>query len=340
MNIIEVKNKLLKHPKTWLITGVAGFIGSNLLEELLKLGQNVIGLDDFSAGRQTNLNDVKTQVGEKAWKRFTFIEGDIRNIQDCRRGCAGVNFVLHHAALSSVPRSIEDPITTNQSNVDGLVNLLTAVRDAGIIRFVYAGSSAVYGNHPGSPKVEDEIGQLLSPYAVTKYINELYANIFALTYNMKCIGLRYFNVFGRRQDPEGAYAAVIPRWMSELLAGSAPTIYGDGKTTRDFCYIENVIQANLLAATTDNPDAINNVYNIACGASTTLNELYEMIRDSLVQFRPGIAKIQPRYDDFRPGDVRYSRADISKAKQLLGYNPSHDVSRGMNEAIEWFEKNL
>lgn len=340
MNIIEVKNKSLKHPKAWLITGVAGFIGSNLLEELLTLEQNVIGLDDFSTGHKNNLNDVQAQVGEKLWKRFTLIEGDIRNIEDCRKGCAEVDLVLHHAALNSVPRSIEDPITTNQSNVDGFVNLLIAARDAGVKRFVYAGSSSTYGNHPGLPKVEEDIGQPLSPYAVTKYINELYANIFAMTYNMKCIGLRYFNIFGRRQDPEGAYAAVIPHWISELLNSDIPTIYGDGKTSRDFCYVDNVIQANLLAATTENPDAINKVYNIACGTSTTLNELYKMIREILIQFRPGIAKTQPRYDDFRPGDVRHSRADISKAKQLLGYNPSHDVSQGMMETIRWQLENM
>lgn len=340
MNIIEVKNKLLKHPKAWLITGVAGFIGSNLLEELLKLEQNVIGLDDFSTGYKNNLNDVHAQVGEKLWKRFTLIEGDIRNIEDCRKGCVEVDFVLHHAALNSVPRSIEDPITTNQSNVDGFVNLLVAARDAGVKRFVYAGSSSTYGNHHGLPKVEEDIGQPLSPYAVTKYINELYANIFAMTYNMKCIGLRYFNIFGRRQDPEGAYAAVVPRWISELLSSSTPTIYGDGKTSRDFCYVDNVIQANLLAATTENPDAINKVYNIACGTSTALNELYKMILEILIQFRPGIAKIKPCYDDFRPGDVRHSRADISKAKQLLGYKPSHDVSQGMMETIRWQLENM
>lgn len=340
MGIDEVKNKLLNNPSTWLITGVAGFIGSNLLEGLLKLGQNVNGLDDFSTGHKNNLKDVQVRVGEKAWKHFTFIEGDISSIEVCRSGCANVNFILHHAALASVPRSIEDPIATNQSNVNGFVNLLTTARDAGVTRFVYAGSSAVYGNSPGLPKVENDIAQPLSPYALTKYINELYAKMFALTYKMECIGLRYFNVFGPRQDPDGAYAAVIPRWISELINGTTPTIYGDGQTTRDFCFIDNVFQANLLAATTENPEAINKVYNIACGTKITLNELYQMIRDGLIQIRPNLAKIEPRYEDFRPGDVRHSQADISKAKQLLGYTPTNDVSSELIKAVEWLVENM
>tara|TARA_B100000315_G_scaffold237050_1_gene253455 strand:- start:5813 stop:6859 length:1047 start_codon:yes stop_codon:yes gene_type:complete len=340
MEINKIKKNLSKYPKKWLITGVAGFIGSNLLEELLRLGQTVIGLDNFSAGYQKNLDDVQAQVGEKAWKRFTSIKGDIRNIDDCRKGCSGIDFVLHHAALGSVPFSIKNPITTNESNVDGFVNMLVAARDAGVKRFIYAGSSAIYGDSSDLPKVEDVIGKALSPYAATKHVNELYAGVFAETYNMECIGLRYFNVFGSRQDPEGAYAAVIPRWIGELSNGTVPTIFGDGKNSRDFCYIENVIEANLRAALEENPDSLNQVYNIACGVSTTLNELYEMIRNSLIRFQPETAKIEPHYGDFRTGDVRYSEADISKAKKLLGYAPACDVSNGLNETVRWFVKNM
>jgi UDP-N-acetylglucosamine 4-epimerase len=340
MGINKIKKEMSKYPKNWLITGVAGFIGSNLLEELLKLGQTVIGLDNFSAGYQKNLDDVKAQVGEKAWQRFTFIKGDIRNIEDCRKGCSGIDFVLHHAALGSVPLSIKNPITTNESNVNGFINMLVAARDTAIKRFVYAGSSAIYGDNPDLPKAEDAIGKSLSPYATTKHINELYATVFAATYDMECIGLRYFNVFGSRQDPEGAYAAVIPRWIGELSNGTVPTIFGDGKSSRDFCYIENVIEANLLAAFEDNPESCNQIYNIACGVSTTLNELYEIIRDSIIRFQPEAAKIQPRYADFRTGDVRYSEADISKAKRLLGYVPACDVSKGLNETVQWFVENM
>ncbi len=339
MEINKIKNKLSENPKTWLVTGVAGFIGSNLLEELLNLEQTVIGLDNFSAGHQKNLDDVHAQVGEKAWKSFAFIEGDIRNLDDCRKACVDIDFVLHHAALGSVPISIEDPITTNESNVNGFLNMLVAARDARIKRFIYAGSSAIYGDDPGIPKAEDAIGKPLSPYAVTKHVNELYANVFAVTYDMECIGLRYFNVFGSRQDPEGAYAAVIPRWIGELANGSAPTIFGDGKTSRDFCYVDNVIEANLLAATAENHEAVNQVYNIACGVSTTLTGLYEMIRDGLIRFQPEAAKIQPRYGAFRTGDVRYSEADISKAKKLLGYIPAYGISTGLNNTVEWFIEN-
>lgn len=339
MEINKIKNKLSENPKTWLVTGVAGFIGSNLLEELLNLGQAVIGLDNFSAGHQKNLDDVQAKVGEKVWKSFTFIKGDIRNLDDCRKACVDIDFVLHHAALGSVPLSIKDPIATSESNVNGFLNMLVAGRDTGVKRFIYAGSSAIYGDDPDIPKVEDAIGKPLSPYAVTKHVNELYADIFTVTYNMECIGLRYFNVFGPRQDPEGAYAAVIPRWIEELANGIVPTIFGDGETSRDFCYVDNVVEANLLAATTENPEAVNQVYNIACGVSTTLNELCEMIRDSLIRFQPEAAKIQPRYGDFRTGDVRYSVADISKAKKLLGYIPAYAVSKGLNETVQWFIEN-
>ena len=340
MKIDDLKNKLSKNPKVWFITGVAGFIGSNLLEELLNLGQTVIGLDNLSAGYQKNLDDVQTQVGEKAWERFTFIKGDIRNIEDCKKGCADIDFVLHHAALGSVPLSIKDPIATNESNVNGFVNMLVASRDAGVKRFIYAGSSAIYGDNSDIPKVEETIGKPLSPYALTKYVNELYADIFTATYNIECIGLRYFNVFGPRQDPEGAYAAVIPRWIAELSNNHVPTIFGDGKTSRDFCYVKNVIEVNLLAATAENPEAVNQVYNIACGTATTLNELYEMIRNSLISFHSEVSGIQPHYEKFRPGDVRYSEADISKAKQFLGYVPVYDVSTGLNETVRWFMENM
>ncbi len=336
MKTTEVETDLRNHPRSWLITGVGGFIGSNLLEKLLRLGQKVVGLDNFSTGYHRNLDDVSTLVGETAWKMFTLIEGDIRNLDHCRKACRGVDFILHQAALGSVPRSIEDPITANQSNVDGFVHMLAAARDAGAKRFVYAGSSATYGDHPGLSKVENTIGKPLSPYAVTKYVNELYAGVFAATYKMECIGLRYFNVFGRRQDPNGAYAAVIPRWIGELLTGNTPTIYGDGETSRDFCYIDNVVQANLLAATIDNPKAVNEVYNIACGSRTTLKELYEAIQKNLAPFMPKVTATQPKYDDFRPGDVRHSLADISKSKQLIGYNPVYNVSRGLSETIEWY----
>lgn len=303
------------------------------------MGQEVVGLDNFSTGYKRNLDDVNTLTNGNDWQRLTFIKGDIRNIEDCRKACKGVDFVLHQAALGSVPRSINDPIAANQSNVDGFVNMLVAAREASVTRFVYAGSSAVYGDHPGSPKVENVIGKPLSPYAVTKCVNELYAEVFAASYGIECIGLRYFNVFGKRQDPNGAYAAVIPLWIGELIRGNTPTIYGDGETSRDFCYIDNVVQANLLAATTDNAKAINQVYNIAYGSRTTLKELYRIIQNGLVRFKPEITKIHPKYGDFRAGDVRHSQADISKSKKLIEYDPDYDVAQGLNETIEWYVKN-
>ncbi len=331
----EIKAQLRQSPKKWLVTGVAGFIGSSLLEELLNLGQTVVGLDNFSTGYSHNLGDVKDHVG-KNWYRFTFIEGDIRNLNDCREACTGVDYVLHQAALGSVPRSIDDPIGTNQSNVDGFINILVASRDAGVKRFVYAASSSTYGDHPGLPKKEDTIGRPLSPYAVTKYVNELYAGVFARTYGMELIGLRYFNVFGRRQDPNGAYAAVIPRWIGTLLDGESPTINGDGETSRDFCYLDNVIQANLLSATTQKTEALNQVYNVAFGTRTTLNQLYHMIHDSLAKHDPAIKRIEPVYGPFRPGDVRHSQADIEKAKVLLAYNPTYSVRQGMENTVAWY----
>jgi UDP-N-acetylglucosamine/UDP-N-acetylgalactosamine 4-epimerase len=332
----SLKAQLKMAPRTWLVTGVAGFIGSNLLECLLQIGQRVVGLDNFATGHRRNLDSVRNGVGESAWKNFRFIEGDIRDLATCRETCAGVDYVLHEAALGSVPRSLEDPLATNGANIDGFLNMLVAARDAGVARFVYAASSSTYGDHPDLPKVEDKIGRPLSPYAVTKLVNELYADVFARAYGMKSIGLRYFNIFGRRQDPEGAYAAVIPRWISAMLSGGAVYINGDGESSRDFCYIENAIQANLLAATTDNPEAQNQVYNVAVGERTSLNQLFAAIRDLLAERNPELAGVRPMHRDFRAGDVRHSLADISKAADLLGYAPSHRSAEGLREAMEWY----
>ena len=320
----------------WLITGVAGFIGSNLLECLLSLGQDVVGLDNFATGHRSNLTDVERIVGGEAWQKFTFIEGDILCEDDCHKACKGVDYVLHQAALGSVPRSIADPIRTNKSNIDGFLNMLVAARDAQVKRFVYAASSSTYGDHPDLPKVEDRIGKPLSPYAVTKYVNELYADVFAKTYGMETIGLRYFNVFGPRQDPAGAYAAVIPRWFEELLQGRQSQINGDGETSRDFCFIDNTVQANILAATTQNTDALNQVFNVAVGNRTSLNELYFGIRDLLAAQLEHLLDVQPDYKQFRTGDVRHSQADISKAQQLLGYMPGFDVAAGLQVTANWF----
>ena len=334
--INTIKNDLIRAPRTWLITGVAGFIGSNMLEELLKLGQTVAGIDNFSTGHRHNLESVRQAVGEQAWKSFRFIEGDIRSMEDCRKACDGADHVLHQAALGSVPRSIENPLNTNQTNIDGFLNMLVAARDAGVKRFVYAASSSTYGDHPGLPKREDIIGRPLSPYAVTKYVNEIYADVFSQLYGMECIGLRYFNVFGRRQDPQGAYAAVIPRWIGELLAHAAPTIHGDGDTSRDFCYIDNVIQANILSATVQDRAAINTVYNVAFGGRTTLNELFHLIKGALSRHDTRISAIDAVHGPSRPGDVRHSQADIAKARTLLGYAPGFDVRRGMDETVRWY----
>lgn len=332
----HIKENLKSHPKTWLITGVAGFIGSNLLEELLRLGQTVVGLDNFSTGHHYNLDDAKDLVGEEAWQRFTLYEMDIRNLDDCRTAVKDVDYVLHQAALGSVPRSIEDPILTNQSNIDGFLNMLVAARDAKVKRFVYAASSSTYGDHPALPKKEGIIGKPLSPYAVTKYVNELYADVFATTYGLESIGLRYFNVFGPRQDPQGAYAAVIPKWYEALLEGHECRINGDGETSRDFCFIDNTVQMNLLAATSDNQDAINQVYNVAVGARTSLNELFYAIRTHLGKHNDQINDIEPGYGDFRAGDVRHSQADITRATTLLGYAPTHDLDEGLEETTSWF----
>lgn len=328
--------RLRKAPRRWLVTGAAGFIGSNLVEHLLTNGQEVVGIDNFSTGHRRNLEDVRRSVGENAWTRFRFMEADIRELDACREACAGMDLVLHQAALGSVPRSIDNPIATNQSNVDGFLNMLVAARDAGVNRFVYAASSSTYGDHPGLPKVEDRIGSPISPYAVSKYVNELYASVFERCYGMETIGLRYFNVFGRRQDPNGAYAAVIPRWIGNLLRGVPCEIYGDGETSRDFCYIDNVLQANLLAATREGSGVTGEVYNVALGDRTTLNELFRLIRDSLAVQRPELAEVEPKYREFRAGDVRHSQADIGKARRVLGYAPTHRVDRGIPEAVEWY----
>ena len=319
---------------TWLITGVAGFIGSNLLETLLKLDQEVTGLDNFATGHQHNLDEVETLVTPQQWARFKFIEGDIRKLEDCQTACNNANYVLHQAALGSVPRSLADPIATNQTNIDGFLNMLVAARDAEVTSFTYAASSSTYGDHPALPKTEDNIGNLLSPYAVTKYVNELYADVFASCYGFKTIGLRYFNVFGQRQDPEGAYAAVIPRWIAAMINGDDVVINGDGDTSRDFCFIDNVVQANLLAATSTE-ESRNQVFNVAVGGRTTLNELFAALAEALADNRVSYSKAAV-HGDFRAGDVRHSQADISKAKQLLGYDPQFDIHSGIGSAIRWY----
>lgn len=335
-----VPQGLVSHPATWLISGVAGFIGSNLLEALLRLDQRVIGLDNFATGHRHNLQQVQQLVSPQQWQRFQFIEGDIRDLATCRQACEGADYVLNQAALGSVPRSLDDPISTNGTNIDGFLNMLVAARDAGVKRFVYAASSSTYGDHPGLPKVEDIIGKPLSPYAVTKYVNELYADVFARSYAMQSIGLRYFNVFGPRQDPDGAYAAVIPKWLAAMIRDEPLYVNGDGETTRDFCYVQNVVQANLLCACTDNADAINQVYNIAVGGRTSLNQLLAMMRDVLLPRFPHLQDFAPVYRDFRVGDVRHSQADISKSQQLLGYQPSHTIQQGLAEAIDWYVASL
>lgn len=359
----QLQLRLSQQPLTWLITGVAGFIGSNLLEALLKLGQRVVGLDNFATGHQSNLDEVQSLVAPEQWRNFQFIQGDIRHLPDCQSAMVfpphplgegrgegfPVDYVLHQAALGSVPRSVEDPITTNSANITGFLNMLVAARDAKVKRFVYAASSSTYGDHPGLPKVEDAIGKPLSPYAVTKYVNELYADVFGKTYGLQSIGLRYFNVFGPRQDPNGAYAAVIPRWIASMIRGEPVYINGDGETSRDFCFIANVVQANLLAATVSAlpllppgegrgegaPSPVNQVYNIAVGDRTTLNELFALLRDNLAAHGVS-AGTQPAYRDFRAGDVRHSLADISKAATRLGYAPTQRIGQGLALAMPWY----
>ncbi|MCF2825867.1 MULTISPECIES: NAD-dependent epimerase/dehydratase family protein [unclassified Pseudoalteromonas] len=330
----EVKAELQNNPKVWLVTGVAGFIGSNLLETLLKLGQKVIGLDNFATGHQHNLDEVQSLVTAEQWQRFTFIEGDIRDYATCETAVSNVDYVLHQAALGSVPRSIADPITSNAANITGFLNMLQAAKEANVESFTYAASSSTYGDHPALPKVEENIGNPLSPYAVTKYVNELYAGVYARTYGFKSIGLRYFNVFGQRQDPNGAYAAVIPKWTAAMIKGEDVYINGDGETSRDFCFIENTVQMNILAATASD-EAKDNVYNVAVGDRTTLNDLYKSIQSALKECDVEHTQ-EPIYRDFRAGDVRHSQANVDKAVNNLGYKPEYRILEGVAKAMEWY----
>jgi UDP-N-acetylglucosamine 4-epimerase len=336
----KLQAKLKRAPKAWLVTGAAGFIGSNLVEVLLKLGQNVVGLDNFATSKKKNLQEVRKLVAPSEWIHFRFIEGDIRDLTVCQRACHGADFVLHQAALGSVPRSIEDPLNTHASNVTGFLNMLVAARDNQAKRFVYASSSAIYGDHPGLPKVEEVIGGPLSPYAVTKYVNELYADVFARCYGTEAIGLRYFNVFGPRQDPDGPYAAVIPKWIAAMMKNDPVLINGDGETSRDFCYVDNVVQMNLLAATSANSKAVNQIYNVAVNERTSLNELFSMLRERLLPHYPHLKRYKPVYRAFRAGDVRHSQADIKKASRLLGYGPTHRIGQGLDAALNWYQRSL
>lgn len=331
--------QLQQQPKTWLITGVAGFIGSNLLEKLLLLGQRVVGLDNFSTGFQHNLDEVQATVSVEQWQNFKFIQGDICNLEDCQTACAGVDYVLHQAALGSVPRSIENPIATNASNISGFVNMLVAAKETQVKNFVYAASSSTYGDHPALPKQEDIIGNPLSPYAVTKYVNELYASVFQRCYGFNSIGLRYFNIFGKRQTPDGAYAAVIPKWTAAMIQGDTVYINGDGSTSRDFNYIANAVQANLLAATTENTAALNQIYNVAVGGRTDLNQLFNMLTETLAKNAVNYTQAAV-YRDFRAGDVRHSQADISKIQTLLGYQPQFNIAQGIEQAMPWYVQHL
>lgn len=334
-----IKTQLLREQHTWCVTGVAGFIGSNLLETLLKLNQKVVGLDNFSTGYQKNLDEVQSKVSLAQWANFEFIQGDIRNLDDCNKAVKDCDYVLHQAALGSVPRSIEDPILSNAVNVSGQLNMLVAARDANIKGFVYAASSSTYGDLPGLPKVEDKIGSPLSPYAVTKYVNELYGSVFETAYDFKSTGLRYFNVFGPRQDPQGAYAAVIPLWTAAIIAGDTLFINGDGETSRDFCFVDNAVQANILAALAQG-EASGEVYNVACNARTSLNQLKDMIFSSLQKFDDDVQAPEVVYRDFRAGDIQHSQADIAKAEKLLGFEPSHQIGQGIDQAMPWYLDSL
>jgi UDP-N-acetylglucosamine/UDP-N-acetylgalactosamine 4-epimerase len=337
MGVFESKQEILKKKQfTWLITGVAGFIGSNLLEFLLNHHQKVVGLDNFSTGFQRNLDEVEKTVGVSLWQNFRLIEGDIQNLEMCQTACYKVDYVLHQAALGSVPRSIVDPIITNATNVTGFLNMLVSARDVKVKNFVYAASSSTYGDHPALPKVEGNIGKPLSPYAVTKFVNELYADVFAKTYGFTNIGLRYFNIFGPRQDPNGAYAAVIPKWVSGFLCTQDTFINGDGETSRDFCYIKNAVQANILAALTNKSESLNQVYNVAVGDRTTLNQLFNSIQEKILERLPTYRMKAIMYRDFRPGDVRHSQADVSKAENLLGYEPEYRIDAGLDESMDWY----
>jgi UDP-N-acetylglucosamine 4-epimerase len=336
----RLEEQLRARPRTWLVSGAAGFIGSNLVEALLKLDQTVTGLDNFSTGHRGNLSDVRDAVGERRWRRFRFIEGDIRSLETCVEACRAVELVLHQAALGSVPRSLEDPVGTHASNVSGFLNLLLAARNAGAGRFVYASSSAIYGDDPAEVKVESAAARSLTPYALSKQVDELYAEVFTRCYGLSTIGLRYFNIFGPRQDPEGAYASVIPAWIARMIRGEAVQINGDGETTRDFCFVADVVQANLLAATAADPEALNQVYNIAVGEKTSLNQLFDTLRTLLAPQFPWLASLRPVYGEFRRGDVRFSLADISKARSLLGYQPNWHPAQGLAEAIDWYVAKL
>ncbi|MCU8297446.1 NAD-dependent epimerase/dehydratase family protein [Vibrio vulnificus] len=331
----QIQQELLESPKTWLVTGVAGFIGSNLLEKLLKLNQAVVGLDNFATGHQHNMDEVKSLVTEAQWVKFRFIEGDIQDYATCESAVKGVDYVLHQAALGSVPRSIADPITSNAANISGFLNMLQASKEEGVASFTYAASSSTYGDHPALPKVEENIGKPLSPYAVTKYVNEVYASVYARTYGFKATGLRYFNVFGRRQDPNGAYAAVIPKWTAAMIKGEDVYINGDGETSRDFCYIDNVIQMNILAATGPE-EALGEVYNCAVGDRTTLNTLFEALKVELANNEINYER-NVIYRNFRTGDVRHSQAEIKKAKENLGFEPTHNIKNGLIDAMPWYK---
>ncbi len=334
----NLKESLVREPQSWAVTGAAGFIGSHLLEHLLRLGQTVTGFDNFATGHRRNLEDVRKLVGEAAWARFRFVEGDIRDAEACRRAVAVARYVLHQAALGSVPRSIADPHTTHAVNVDGTLNILIAARDARVKRVVYASSSSVYGDEPNLPKREDRVGKPLSPYALTKWINELYAGIFMRTYGLESAGLRYFNVFGARQDPEGQYAAVIPKWTAALIKGQPVRVNGQGEISRDFCYVENVVQANLLAATA--PEAAGHAFNVALNDRIDLNQLFEHLRIRLLPHFPHLKDVRPEYGPYREGDIMHSLADISQARKLLGYQPTHTVSQGLDAAMDWYRANV
>jgi len=340
----KIKENLKKNQNTWLITGVAGFIGSNLLEKLLILNQKVIGLDNFDTGYQHNIDQAIKDANKTSDKdlgnNFKFINGDIRSLNDCKNACHGVDYVLHQAALGSVPRSIEDPINTNKANIDGFLNILVASKESKVKGFVYATSSSTYGDYPGLPKVEDKTGKPLSPYAVTKAVNELYANVFANTYGFKTIGLRYFNVYGKRQDSNSSYAAVIPKWVSAILNNEDVFINGDGETSRDFCYIDDTVQINILAATNNNEDANDQIYNVALNKRTSLKKLYQIIENRIMEKTKVLKKKDPIYRDFRDGDVRHSQANIDKARKLLNYDPKYPISEGMDKAIDWYINNL
>ncbi|MDR0827085.1 MAG: SDR family oxidoreductase [Desulfovibrio sp.] len=335
----DLLDRLRAVPKKWLVTGAAGFIGSNLVETLLQNGQTVTGLDNFSTGYQKNIDMALAAAGAGA-KNFSFTRGDIRDLDTCRALCAGVDYVLHQAALGSVPRSIDDPAASNASNVDGFLNMLLAARDAGVKNFVYASSSSIYGDELTLPNVEDRIGKELSPYAVTKHVNELYAGVFATAYGFSSIGLRYFNVFGQRQDPHGAYLSVIPLWFAGLLKGETLYINGDGETSRDFCFIDNCVQANILAACSTDPKALNQAYNVSFGQQISLTDLFALVRDEVARHKPQVAKAEAVYREFRPGDVRHTRANIGKARELLGFSPEYDVRAGLHKVCPWYVANV